>query len=64
MIHRTVEGLVATGITSIRKTDVSVRLTADKLGKTLSLADDRSGLMIAVPLEALADLIEVKKDRC
>ena len=39
---------------------ITVRLTVDKLGKTLSLAIDEVGVMYAIPLETIADWIEVK----
>ena len=34
---------------------VAVRMTIDRLGASLSLADDRTGLMLEVPMEQLKD---------
>ena len=37
---------------------VEVRVTADQRGKSMSLAAD--GVMIEIPMEAVADMLEVK----
>lgn len=37
---------------------ITVRVTSDKHGQTLSLADDSAGAMISVPLEQLKGIIE------
>ena len=36
---------------------ISIRYTSDHHGKTLSLADDNVGLMIAVPYESVERLV-------
>ena len=38
-----------------------LRVTKDKYGQSLSLADERNGLMLEIPLEPVSDLIEVKE---
>ena len=59
-ITRQVEGLtMKMPILSMRKSKIDVKLTADKLGKTLSLCDGET--MLTIPLEALKDVIEVKE---
>lgn len=40
-------------------TPVEVRVTADQTGKSMSLAAD--GIMIEIPLEAVADMLEAVK---
>lgn len=39
--------------------DISVRVTADNIGKSLSLAIDDEGIMLLIPIEAVSDMIEV-----
>lgn len=41
-------------------TKITVRISNDAIGKSLSLADERIGFMLEIPLEPLEDLIEVK----
>ena len=41
----------------MRKTDICVRVTSDRRGKSLSLEDGKTMLMI--PLETVEDMIEV-----
>ncbi len=57
--ERTVKGAWSDGL-HIWGQDVTVRITKDATGETLSLSDEK-GLMLLVPLEPLRDLIEVKK---
>lgn len=42
--------------------DVTVRVTHDKRGKSLSLSDESSGTMLMVPLEPLEDILDVRFD--
>ena len=58
--YREVEG-VAVNHAGFRKVKISVRISDDKIGKSLSLADDKGGIMLMIPLEELADVLEVKK---
>lgn len=58
--YREVEG-VAVNDAGFRKAKISVRISDDKIGKSLSLADDKGGIMLMIPLEGLADVLEVKK---
>lgn len=39
---------------------VTIRVTRDEFGQSISFADDRQGLMLEIPVEPVADLIEVK----
>lgn len=43
--------------------EVTVRVTADERGATLSLAAEDMGMMLSVPMEPLEGLIEVAADR-
>lgn len=47
------QGLFETGHT------IYVQITADEVGKTLSLADVESGVQLTIPLEPLAGVLEV-----
>ena len=58
--YREVEGMVVDDA-GFRKAKISVRISDDKVGKSLSLADDKSGTMLMIPLEELRDVLEVKK---
>lgn len=42
-----------------RPATITVRVTSDEHGKSLSLADEREGVQLLVPLEPLADMLEV-----
>ena len=43
---------------NIRRQIITVRFTSDKIGETISLADEINGIMIIVPFESVAELIE------
>lgn len=58
--YREVTGMSVDGA-GFRKAKISVRISDDKIGKSLSLADDKSGTMLMIPLEELRDVLEVKK---
>lgn len=55
MIERTItkkiEGIRMNKV--MRKKMITVRMTADKFGKTLSLADEEGELMLSIPLEPI-----------
>ena len=53
---RTVNGSAYTPDGIICNKQITVRVTVDRIGKTLSLSDDKK-IMLAVPLEGLEDLI-------
>ena len=38
---------------------ITVRVSSDKIDKSLSLTDEREGVQIIVPLEPLVDMLEV-----
>lgn len=40
---------------------VTVRVSADKIGKSLSLSVEDMGLMIEIPVEPVEDMVEVKE---
>ena len=47
-----IEGLVFSGFLP-RRTKITARMTKDKVGKSLSLADEKEGIMIEIPLEPI-----------
>lgn len=56
---REVQGMIVTPV-GIRFGTVTLRVTKDDIGQSMSLADDKSGFMLQIPIEPVADLIEVK----
>ena len=52
---RTVDGAICR-TNSITHTDITVRVTVDATGKSLSLSDDET-VLLEVPLEGLEDMI-------
>ena len=53
--EKTVKGLVFANM--MKPCDVTVRMTSDKLGQSLSL--QAYNVMIEIPLESVADIIKV-----
>lgn len=41
---------------------ITVRVSSDEIGKSLSLTDDLEGIQLVVPLEPLADMLEVVEE--
>ena len=41
----------------MRKKKITVRITKDEKGKTLSLADELRGIMLLIPMEPIEDLL-------
>ena len=39
---------------------ITIRVTRDRDGQSISLADDKNGLMLEIPVEPVLHLIEVK----
>lgn len=58
--YREVTGMSVDGA-GFRKAKIIVRISDDKIGKSLSLTDYKSGTMLMIPLEQLADIMEVKR---
>lgn len=56
---REVNGMIVTPV-SLRFGTVTLRVTKDNLGQSMSLADDKGGIMLQIPIEPVADLIELK----
>lgn len=53
-----VDGLVfANG--KIRSATVTVRVTKDSRGESISLSDEHRGIMLFIPVEKVKDMIEV-----
>ena len=52
---RTVDGVICTNNT-FKFSDITVRVTVDAMGKSLSLSDDKT-VLLEVPLEWLEDMI-------
>ena len=65
MKTKTIKGLIALpsvryGKPAMHETTLKARLTVDKVGKTLSLADESRGIMVMVALEDLEDWLKVR----
>lgn len=61
--YKQVNGLLVDGNLRMKRTPVSVRLTVDSLGQSLSLAID-GVIMLHIAMEDVADMItEVKDDK-
>lgn len=58
---RTVDGLEACN-GRIGERTITVRVTSDGLGKSLSLADDVRGIMLMIPIEPVIDMIDVVEE--
>ena len=59
-ITRDVNGLIYQD--SMQPTRITVRMTSDSGGKSLSLADDKENVMLMIPLELIAkDLKQILK---
>lgn len=56
--YKTVEGMVVTPI-GVRMATLTVRVSDDELGQTISISDEDAGCMMAVPIEPLQKLIKV-----
>lgn len=59
---RTVDGLEACN-GRIGERMITVRVTSDGLGKSLSLADDIRGIMLMIPIEPVIDMIDIVEER-
>lgn len=57
---RTVKGLIAYA-DKMAPALVTVRVSADKIGKSLSLAVEDMGLLIEIPVEPVEDMVEVRE---
>lgn len=61
---RTVNGLICVqekkGIRMIQG-KITLRATRDKLGQSISLTDEKNGVMFEIPVEPVLDIIEVKE---
>ena len=54
-----IKGLKIKG-TLMQWADITVRISSDSKGKSLSLADDNEGIMLMIPLESIeSDLKEI-----
>lgn len=62
---RTVKGLIFYADKKKKKhmspAVVTVRVSADEIGKSLSLAVEDMGLMIEIPVESVEDMVEVRE---
>lgn len=58
---RTVDGLEAYN-GRIGERTITVRVTSDGLGKSLSLADDIRGIMLMIPIEPVIDMIDIVEE--
>ena len=69
MKTKKVKGLIALpsvryGKPAMHETTLTARLTVDKVGKTLSLADESRGIMVLVALEDLSEWLKVRCREC
>lgn len=60
MIIKKVKGATGTPF-SCQPSDITIRYTADKKGKTLSLADENIGILLVVPFEEIEKITRYKK---
>jgi hypothetical protein len=59
-VTKDINGLIYKG--SMQPTRVTVRMTSDSKGKSLSLADEKENVMLMIPLELIAkDLKQILK---
>lgn len=58
---RQVDGLEAYN-GRIGERTITVRVTSDGLGKSLSLADDIRGIMLMIPIEPVIDMIDIVEE--
>lgn len=56
---KTVQGLIFFK-DKMGKLPITLRVTRDAMGQSISLADDNGGLILEIPVEPVKDLIEVK----
>lgn len=56
---RTVDGMIALN-NKAAFVPVTLRVTRDEIGQSISLADDKHGFLLEIPVEPVLDLIEVK----
>lgn len=56
---RTVQGIIVLR-DKMASIPITLRVTRDKVGQSISLSDDNMGLMLEIPVEPVLDLIEVK----
>lgn len=55
----TVKGVTfIAGINTMEMTELVVRITKDKRGKTLSIANEKRGIQLTIPANDLAKLLE------
>ena len=55
----TIKGVTfVSGINTMEMTDLVVRITKDKRGKTLSIANEKRGIQLTIPADNLAKLLE------
>ena len=59
MIIEKVKGATGTPF-SCQPSDITIRYTADEKGKTLSLADEDIGILLAVPFEKIEEMVKKK----
>ena len=56
---RTVDGMIALN-NKAAFVPITLRVTRDEMGQSISLADDKHGFLLEIPVEPVMDLIEVK----
>ena len=69
MKTKTIKGLIALpsvryGKPAMHETTLKARLTVDKVGKSLSLADESRGIMMMIALEDLSEWLKVRVREC
>ena len=61
---KTIDGLIFVlekkGLRTI-KGQITVRATRNELGQSISLTDEKNGVMFEIPVEPVSDMIEVKE---
>lgn len=56
-VYKDVPGLKMDG-TGISGCTITVRITGDSIGKTISFADEKDGVMLMLPLESIEDKLK------
>lgn len=59
-----VKGLIVNGVPPFvpMRSTLTVRVTADEVGETLSIADESAGIMLMIPVEQVKDMVKVVKE--
>ena len=57
--ERKVRGMLSDG-QDMKMADITLRVTVDRVGKSLSLTSEDDSIMLLIPLEPVQDLVRIK----